>query len=166
MVSLRIIFITVLALAAVSMTTSACSTQATIDTTSHSAISTQPLAANTVTEDAPPAGITRTTPDPATPPDEKDSAGEMVTLEEAGAPAYQIIINNPGNFSYAGCYVGSPGGDAIKIRTGPGQDYTVFGLLVTPARYIGSEGEWHQIRLPGGSTGWVSGTVTARIGTC
>jgi SH3-like domain-containing protein len=77
-----------------------------------------------------------------------------------------IVINFPGGAPNDLCSVMSADGDAVNIRSGPGMNYNVIGLLITPAQLVSGVTDWLQIALPNGGTGWVASSVTSIVGMC
>ncbi|MGB9791721.1 MAG: SH3 domain-containing protein [Thermacetogeniaceae bacterium] len=55
-----------------------------------------------------------------------------------------------------------PGNSAVNLRQGPGANYAVVGTAVRgsgcePLTVISRSGDWYQVRLADGRTGWVAG---------
>jgi N-acetylmuramoyl-L-alanine amidase len=58
-------------------------------------------------------------------------------------------------------------GSSVNVRSGPGTNYKISGSALRGDNFevAGKSGDWYQIKLPGGSTGWIAASLLSVSGS-
>jgi N-acetylmuramoyl-L-alanine amidase len=87
-------------------------------------------------------------------------SGWLVKLEGGQAPTPQAPAGQPpATTPVSGSKVATVSGSVVNIRSGPGTTNPVVGSVVqgNNLTVLGQEGDWYQVSLPTGGTGWIAG---------
>ncbi|NMA52955.1 MAG: SH3 domain-containing protein, partial [Peptococcaceae bacterium] len=87
-------------------------------------------------------------------------SGWLGKLEGGQAPTPQAPAGQPpATTPVSGSKVATVSGSVVNIRSGPGTTNPVVGSVVqgNNLTVLGQEGDWYQVSLPTGGTGWIAG---------